>query len=167
MTVSHRCSCSVQGLLAWRAPSWDRRVHAETRRRNEFANLGDIILRNKNHVARLQMNILGQSLVVQHLLYVDDLRLCPILRYPAEKEHLRVLRFFGESSRLRESLHQSHVSAHLVLARMPNHSSGCEKWLFEILQLHRNDRIVQEFGVSRLHRFPEFRNGLPGHVKIT
>src|SRR5690242_3470343 len=118
MTVSHRSSCSVLGLLAWRAPSWDRRVHAETRRRNEFANLGNTILWNENHVPRLQMNILGQSFMVQHLLYVDDFRLCPILRYSPEQEHLRMLRLFGEAPRLCESLHQSYVSAHFVLARM-------------------------------------------------
>src|SRR5690349_9484399 len=50
---------------------------------------------------------------------------------------------------------------------MRDHPSCSEKWLFEVFQIHRNDRIVQEFGVSSLYRFPELRNGLSGHVKIT
>ena len=49
---------------------------------------------------------------------------------------------------------------------MGNHSSGCEEWFFEVLEIHGDDRFVQEVAVGALYRFSEFRNRFAGHVKI-
>ena len=106
-------------------------------------NLGDGILRNEHQIARPQGGNFAQTLFSEHLLYVEDARLHPIIIYMAEEHDLRMLRLMSESARDLHGLDDRSVRAQFVFPGMSHLSAGNKVRMLELLECHGHLRVVE------------------------
>src|SRR3954447_14067155 len=114
----------------------------------------------------MQMEILGQVMRIQHLLYVQNSRLHPFVGNSAEQYHFRMLSLLRESSSQSHAFCDGSVASQFVFARMGHGPGSNEVRLLELFKRDGDLRIMQRWGVCLANLVSQLGHGKPGDVQL-